>query len=90
MTCTQVAAKELGMGVTKLKEVCRANGLQRWPFRKRHSLQLLVKRTQQLQDTRRENVLTVLESQRAALTVSVLRTADHRSATRVAAAGVLP
>lgn len=28
------AARELGIGITALKLVCRRNGLKRWPFRK--------------------------------------------------------
>ncbi len=40
----------MGLGVTSLKRVCRANNMSRWPFRKRKSLGNLIDRTKQVLD----------------------------------------
>lgn len=41
----QVAAQQLSVGVTTLKKICRTAKVNRWPFRKRTSLERLVERT---------------------------------------------
>ncbi|DBA96988.1 TPA: hypothetical protein ACH3X3_012913 [Trebouxia sp. C0006] len=67
----QVASARMGVGVTSLKRVCRANNMSRWPFRKRKSLGNLIDRTKQvLDDGTGQNhmqklaALQVLEKQR--------------------------
>ena len=46
----QDAAARLRLGVTTLKRICRAEGVPRWPFRKRNSLGRLIDRTQHVLD----------------------------------------
>ena len=45
----EVAAKELGVGQTWLKLLCRSNGVSRWPFRKIQSLQNSLDRSKKMQ-----------------------------------------
>lgn len=44
-TAAQEAAKQLGIGLSVLKRVCREKGLVRWPFRKRKSLNNVMQQT---------------------------------------------
>ncbi|DBA84344.1 TPA: hypothetical protein ACH3X2_006259 [Trebouxia sp. C0005] len=67
----KVASTRIGLGVTTLKRVCRANNMRRWPFCKRKSLGNLIDRTKQvLDDGTGQNhmqklaALQVLEKQR--------------------------
>ena len=67
----QVAATRLGLSVTTLKEICRDNKFNRWPFRKRKSLDALITRTKQAlrssddaANSHDQAVLEVLEQQR--------------------------
>jgi len=46
----EVAAKQLGVGQTWLKLLCRSNGVSRWPFRKIQSLQSNVDRSKKMQN----------------------------------------
>ncbi|DBB13743.1 TPA: hypothetical protein ACH3X3_000751 [Trebouxia sp. C0006] len=46
----KVAAARLGLGVTTLKRICRANNVNRWPYRKRKSLGTLINRTKKALD----------------------------------------
>ena len=48
----QDAANRLGVGVTTLRGVCRANQLSRWPYRKCKSLNNLIDLTRQVLDDR--------------------------------------
>jgi len=45
----EVAAKQLGVGQTWLKLLCRSNGVARWPFRKIQSLQNSLDRSKKMQ-----------------------------------------
>mmetsp|Transcript_16824 Transcript_16824/g.47023 ORF Transcript_16824/g.47023 Transcript_16824/m.47023 type:complete len:339 (+) Transcript_16824:477-1493(+) len=45
----EVAAKQLGVGQTWLKLLCRSNGVSRWPFRKIQSLQNSLDRSKKMQ-----------------------------------------
>ena len=42
----QVAAQQLSVGVTTLKKICRTAKVNRWPFRKRTSIERLIERTE--------------------------------------------
>lgn len=42
----QVAAQQLSVGVTTLKNICRTARVNRWPFRKRTSIERLIERTE--------------------------------------------
>ena len=46
--CPQDAATELRVSATTLKKICRAQGVQRWPYRKRNHVQQLLKESAQL------------------------------------------
>ena len=46
--CQQDAATELRVSATTLKKICRAQGVQRWPYRKRNHVQQLLKESAQL------------------------------------------
>ena len=39
---------ELRVSATTLKKICRAGGVQRWPYRKRNHVQQLLKQSVQL------------------------------------------
>ena len=43
----QEAAKQLGVGLSVLKRICRQKGLARWPFRTRQSLRGVIARTEE-------------------------------------------
>ena len=42
----QIAAQQLSVGVTTLKKICRTASVNRWPFRKRTSIERLIERTE--------------------------------------------
>ena len=69
----QEAATALNVGVTTLKKACRAHKIPRWPFRKRNSIDKLIKRTKQIlgQDEQGETV-QALEVQRYSLKVTLV------------------
>ncbi len=47
--CTkQEAADQLKVGVTTLKKICRGEGIQRWPYRKRGYVERLLERSDQM------------------------------------------
>lgn len=46
MRVLQVAAQQLSVGVTTLKKICRTASVNRWPFRKRTSIERLIERTE--------------------------------------------
>lgn len=45
LTSLQEAARQLGIGLSVLKRICREMGLVRWPFRKRKSLNNVMQQT---------------------------------------------
>mmetsp|Transcript_20115 Transcript_20115/g.60721 ORF Transcript_20115/g.60721 Transcript_20115/m.60721 type:complete len:411 (+) Transcript_20115:414-1646(+) len=60
----QEAAKQLGIGLSVLKRVCREKGLVRWPFRKRKSLNNVMQQTKTfLAEDKQAAVLEALEGQ---------------------------
>ena len=74
---TQVAASKLGLSITTLKKICRENSLDRWPFRKRKSLDKVIRRTEQalIKCTSRnpspeQGALDLLKQQRQHMSVS--------------------
>lgn len=42
----QIAAEQLSVGITTLKKICRTASVNRWPFRKRTSIERLIERTE--------------------------------------------
>ena len=42
----QDAAKQLSVGLSVLKRICRSMGLARWPYRSRNSLRGLIQKTE--------------------------------------------
>ncbi|KAI9789639.1 MAG: hypothetical protein M1835_001533 [Candelina submexicana] len=72
----KAASTQLGVSVDTLKRVCRANNINRWPFRKLKSLGNLIERTRRVLDdgTGQETMqklaaLQVLEKQRQLMQV---------------------
>lgn len=76
-TCSsQQAAKQLHVGVTTLKKVCRRGGVPRWPYRKRSSLDNLIEKTARfikvtddVSARQKQLALEALEQQRRSLQV---------------------
>ncbi|XP_061349629.1 protein RKD1-like [Gastrolobium bilobum] len=65
------AARELNVGLTHLKKMCRELGIQRWPHRKLMSLQTLIKNVQEQgdqegngSDEKIRNAIEILENEK--------------------------
>lgn len=82
MSILQDAAKQLNVGMTTLKKICRDVGLTRWPFRKRTSIERLIERTkyfieedsQQVGKGQKDAALQTLEERKEDLKVATQTT----------------
>lgn len=60
---SQDAAAKLNLGVTTLKKICRQFSIKRWPYRKRSSIDKLIKKTRSYLDAKSSNGSVMLGDQ---------------------------